>query len=280
MTDPELFGRKATVIVDTLQLDGLRVVFGVTKSLKSEPNTCSVTVYNLSPDHRAQLEELKPKKGATRGIPVKIEAGYKAGTSLIWLGDLRTVDSVRDGADWITQLSSGDGEKGIQNGRIAVSYGPKTDSTIALRAIVRSLGVDEGNIGKVVAELKLRGKGELFASGKVLAGPAARMMDDFCRSADLEWSVQDGAVQLLDRGKALAAKAILLTPDSGMVGSPTVNQDGVLSARMLMAPDVRPGRLLVVKSARITGNYRIETAKWSGDTEGGDWFIDLEAKRY
>jgi hypothetical protein len=280
---PELFKRAATVVIDKIQLAGHRVTFRVEKSLKPEPNTCELAVWNLNEDQRAALEELKPKaQKATRGIPCQIDAGYGDETSLIWLGDLRTVDSIREGPDWVTRLTSGDGEKAWKNARVNVSYGPRTPVETVLRALVRALGVGEGNVSKVAAQLKLTGVGKLLTHGTVISGPAARELDAWARSADLEWSIQDGAIQFLDRGKAAAGTALRISAASGMIGSPTVDNEGVLSCQVLIIPDVRPGSLIVMDARRVKGNYRIERAIWDGDTFGGQspWYIHIEAKRY
>lgn len=276
-----LFDRRVTVTVDTLQFSGLDVAFKVEKDLKAKPNTCELSIWNLTPDHQAQLEQLAPKdkKQATKGIPCQIDAGYKDAASLIWLGDLRTADTVREGPDWITHLSSGDGEKAWQNAKLHVSYGPKTSLETALRAMARALGVGEGNLSKVVKQLKQAGSA-IFPAGTVISGPVSRELTAFARSADLEVSIQDGALQFLDRGKALAGTALLLNSETGLIGSPTVDNEGILTARMLMIPDVRPGGLVTIDAARVKGTYRIEKAVWSGDTASTDWYIEINAKRY
>jgi hypothetical protein len=290
-TGTALFDRAWAITVDTIKLAEHDVVFKVEKTIKAEPNTCSLSIWNLNEAQRSALEELRPPaekahladKGharAVKGIGVRIEAGYGNSPSLIWLGDLRTVNSVKDGPDWVTALESGDGEKAWQNARVNVSYGPKTPVDTALRAMVRALGVGEGNLAQVVHKLQVAGVGKVFPRGTVISGPVSQELSDFCRSADLEWSIQDGAIQFVDRGKALAGRAVRLSPDTGMLGSPTVDPDGILTVQMLMIPDVRPGTLLVVNAARVKGNYRVEKATWAGDSAGGDWTITCEAKRF
>jgi len=274
-------GAALGLIQTAISVEKHRVHFVVEKSLKPEPNSCSLEIYNLAPDQRAQIESLKPKTGSTRGIPVQIEAGYQdTGTSQIFLGDLRTVSSRRDGADWITTIESGDGEKAHANARIAVSFGPSTTADTALRAIVKALGVDQGNVPLVLAKLRLGGVGQLFPKRAVLTESAAVHMTNFCKSAGLEWSIQDGAVQIVDRNKALSLFAVLLSSSSGLIESPSIDPDGVLSCKMLIQPDVKPGSLLVLDSKTIHGNYRIESARWDGDTHDTPWYIEVEAKRY
>lgn len=276
----ELFERRCTVVVDTLELQGFDVSFEVVKTLKPEPNTCDVSVYNLTASHRAQLQELSEVKGRpTQGIPCRIEAGYASGTSLIWLGDLREVETRYESPDWVTRVSSGDGEKGWKNARDHVSFGPRTPLDTALRAMARALGVGEGNLSKFVAKLKQAGVAS-FPHGTVLSGATSRELRDFARSAGLEVSIQDGALQFLDRGAVLEGDALYLSPQTGLIGSPSVDNKGVLTCECLMVPDVRPGRLLVMESAGVKGGYRITRATCRGQTDGEAWGWELEATRY
>ncbi len=221
---------------------------------------------------------MRPRKQATKGIPCKIEAGYNGDNSLLWLGDLRTAHSTRTGTEWTTTLESGDGEKAWQNARVHVSYGPMTPVDTALRAIVKTLKLGEGNIQKVASGVRIAGK--MFTQGNVFSGPTSRILTDFCRSADLEWSIQDGAIQILDRGKALDAAAIKVDEDHGMLDSPSVDIDGVVKVKMLMVPDIRPGRIIVIDSKQVRGGHKIEKISWKGDSAGNEWGIEIEAIRY
>jgi len=276
-----LFGREARVTVGTTEFTSLDFAFEIEKTLKPKPNTCELTIWNLREDHIAELELLAPKTGkaAVTGIPCKIEAGYKDAVSQLWLGDLRTVETAIEGPDWVTKLSSGDGEKAWQNARLHVAYGPKTAIETALRAAARALGVGEGNLAKVVSKLKIAGSA-VFPAGTVVSGSASRELVEIARSADLEVSIQDGALQFLDRGKALAGQAIRLAPETGMIGSPTVDNKGILTVKSLIIPDLKPGAVVVVEGRRIKGNFRATKCVWSGDTAGEDWTITTEAERY
>lgn len=294
----DLFIRKWAVTVGTTRITDLDVSFKVEKTLKPEPNTCSLSVWNLNEDQRSEIEELNDpgkavsglakkkvkvaSEAATKGIPVQIEAGYENDDDLqlIWTGDLRTGHSNRDGPDWVTVLESGDGEKAWQNARIHVSYGPKTPVLTVLTAMARELNLGTGNLAQVAATLEVQGIGRILTRGVVISGPVQRQLVDWCRSADLGVSVQDGVLQFINVGKALAATAIRLSANTGLIGSPTVDIDGNLKAKMLMLPNVRPGRLVVVDAERVKGNYRIEKATWNGDSAGNDWYIDIEANRY
>ena len=56
----ELFGRRCSVQVDTLLLDGFDVAFEIKKSLAPKtPNAAELRVWNLNADHRKRLQELE-----------------------------------------------------------------------------------------------------------------------------------------------------------------------------------------------------------------------------
>jgi hypothetical protein len=275
---PKLFGRAARIVVGAgignvragIRVDSHRCIFDVEKTLKDEPNQGSLQIYNLSSEQRSQIEELRPQKGEKTGVPVLIEAGYVTSEpSQIFLGDMRTCFSVKEGPDWITTLEAGDGEKAQATARINVSFGPKVKSDIVLRAIVKALGVKPGNINQAIQMLNRKGFTS-FGKGVVLSGSATMHMHNFCKSADLEWSIQDGAIQILDRGKTLGERAVRLSSTTGLIESPSVDHKGILSAKFLLQPDIRPGTLLVLDSLAVKGNYRISKCNYKGDTMGAD----------
>ncbi len=272
------------------------IKFKVIKSIKSEPNKCTLEIFNLNPDQRNAIAEMTPKakkgvhvrdkkklrilarKSAKKGIGVQIEVGYGGNNSLIWLGDMRTAESEYVAPNWVTKLTSGDGEKAWQNARVNVSYGPKTPTSTALRAMVKALGLGAGNVDEIIANHGLTAK--IFPQGTVISGPVSQLLTDYCRSADLEWSIQDGAIQFTGRGVALKNRAILISSKTGMLGSPKIDIDGILTVKTVMLPDIRPGRLIVVEADQNEGNYRVEQIIYEGESDGTNWGLTLKAVEY
>lgn len=275
----ELFGRRVAVTVGTVRFEDLDVAFTIHKSIRPEPNTCELTIWNLNEEHQAQLEAIAPKgsAAATQGIPCEIEAGYDGGTSLLWRGDLRTIETTDDGPNVVTYLTSGDGEKAWKHARLHVSYGPQTPIETSLRAIARALGVGEGNLSKVASQLRVAGAA-MWPAGKVLTGAASRQLVSIARSSDLEVSIQDGALQFISRGQALAGRALHLSSGTGLLGSPTVDNEGIATFRVLMIPDLRCGASVVLDAKRVKGGYRIVEINWSGDTSPGDWEAECKGE--
>lgn len=280
MASDILFDRRCSVTVDNISFEALDVQFEVVKTLKALPNTCELTIYNLNEDHRQQLQQLKPRTNpATTGIPCKIDAGYKDAVSQIWLGDLRTIETTREGPDFITHLTSGDGEQGWQNARMHVSFGPQTAIDTVFRGMAKALGVSEGNLAKVVSRLKIAGS-SILNSGIVISGSVSTHITDLARSAGLEVSIQDSALQFVDINKATAGTSVLLSPDTGLVDSPTVDHKGVLSAKSLMIAGIHCGSLVTVDSQFVKGTYRVEKCTWTAERAGNDWCVQIEGHRY
>lgn len=290
----QLFGRSVDVVVGNKRLTGLDCAFEIVKTLRGEPNKCSLKLWNLAEDTRASFEQLAPRRRwQTTGIPVRIEAGYGEDRSLLWNGELRNVYTEVEGPDWVTSMDSGDGWLAWQNSRVNLSYGPMTPVETVFRALVQQLGVGVGNTD--LKMFSLTGMGKFFPHGKVISGSVAQELTDFCRSAGLECSIQDGVLQVLDLGQALRGKALLVSSDTGMVGSPSVDVDGIATVKTLLIPGVRVGQLISLSTAntslvtdlnaptgvsRISGTYRVEKATWSGDTSSDDWTITMQARRY
>lgn len=253
-------------------LSNLDCVFVAKKTLKSEPNTCKLQLFNLAPETRKVLET--PKK-----LVLRLEAGYPDTIAQIFLGEIRSAFSKKQGADIVTEIDTGDSEKEVQKSHLSLTLGAKVPTSVALSAIVRSFGIGMGNTATVAAQLDAKGSA-FFRRGTVISGPSEQLMTDICRSADLEWSVQDGVIQILARGSALNDKAVYLSSDTGLVGSPTVDNKGLVSAVALIQPDLRPGRKVQFDTLSFRGGYRIQEVTYCGDTAGQEWYAKLTCKKY
>jgi baseplate hub protein gp41 len=266
----ELFRRRYVLTVDTLRITDLDVSFRVKRTLKREPNTCDVALYNLRADHRRQLAE-KP------AVRVVLEAGYEgSGLSAIFRGDLRSAHTQREGPDLVTRVSSGDGERRARGTRVSRTFGPGTPLRAVLMQAAEDLGLGLGNLAQAAAAARLEGGGNTYAQGTTLHGPAYRELCRLLESCGLECSVQNGALQVLERGRALGASAVVLSPETGLVESPSEASDGVVTAKALMVPDLVPGRVVEFRAREVEGFYRVSTGNYQGDTTGGEWGVTVE----
>lgn len=265
------WGRRWRVTIGTLSSTDIDITFKAKRTLQPKPGTCEVSLYNLSETHRHEAQE------ARRAL-VRIEAGYEDGTWLVFQGDSRKVEIARDGADWITKVTAGDGEHALRTARGSRGFGPDTKLEDVVRYAADAMGVGLGNVSEAIRGAQLDRLRDVFPEGTVLRGQVARELTALLRTAGLEWSVQDGVLQVLPRRGALARSVVRLAPESGLVGSPEIGKGGVVSARALLSPDLVPGARVQIVSAVVSGVYRIEEAEYSGDTRGQDWYANLQLR--
>lgn len=275
-----LFRRSARITIDTIEIfvdpdeigAHLDVAFSVERSLKPEPNTAELQVWNLNADNRSALEELEK-------VAVQIDAGYGDTQALLYLGNMRTVFTIRDGPDLITNIQSGDGEKEYQQSRINVSIAKGTSNVDVFAQVAKALGVSTGNLDNPTIKTQILFSPPMFPQGTVLSGQVSSIVTQLASSVGLEWSIQGEALQFLIARQPILGKAVSLTPNTGLIGSPSVDNEGVLTAQALLIPDLLPGRIVELESERLSGSFRVETAKYVGNTAADDWFVDFEAKK-
>jgi len=266
-----LFGRAWRVQVGTLALGQLDVEFKVKRTLRARAGTCELIVYNLSEAHRAEL------RGLRRAL-VQIEAGYTDALAMLFRGDSRKVTVVREGTDWTCTVTGGDGEHALQTARVSRSFSAGARVEEVVGACADALGIGRGNLPEALQGAELGRVGATFAEGTVVHGSAAAELARVLASAGFEWSIQDGVLQLLPVGRALQRTAVVLSPDTGLVGSPEVGKSRTVKAVGLIQPDLMPGRLVDLRSAVVTGLYRVEEVEFTGNTRGEEWYANLTLK--
>lgn len=269
----EQYLRSWRLRVGSLDVSALDIEFDVKKTLKPEPNTASIKIYNLSAASRSAL--------SGRGsLNVALEAGYQGRNSQIYFGQMRDGVSVKEQPEIVTTIETGDSEKKHRGARISVPVGPSVPIAQAMKLIAKSLGVKDGNLHEVSARLQANGKA-LYPVPTTYVGSAHQAITDFCRSAGLEWSVQDGALQFVDVGGALGLRPYILDDRSGVVGSPTVDSSGVVSATTTMLPEIRPGQRVIFQTKFVKGIFRLTEVQYTGNTGGGGtpWYTNLTAEK-
>lgn len=288
MTKFLLFDRDWRVTVGGINsLQGVQIPkpidinFSVKKTLRPEPNQATLKIFNLSPDTRKRIESSFSSTGVPNAkVPVLLEAGYSGALAQVFLGELRAGMSTTEGPDIVTELTNGDGEKEMSTVRVNVAIGAGSPIEVVLREIVKTLGVGAGNVDQAVALFKAKGLLTFSAKAQYLKGNAADHLTDLTKGAGLEWSVQNGALQVLPLGLPLAGAAVRLSEDSGLIGSPSVDSKGVLNFTSLLIPGLQPGTPVVVDAEHVKGNYRVEVCEYVGDSMGEEWYVKGQGRRF
>jgi hypothetical protein len=274
-----LFDRRWRLVIgvgsEGLDVSDLDITFDVKKTLKPIPNVATIHVMNLTASHRKALE-------TATTLGVELHAGYKDGMSLLYLGEMAAAVTHREGPDFVTVISSGD-KHGVFAGRtLRVPVGEQTNAAAAIRQLVKSLtdaGVGEGNI--TALNDPSVGSKMLYPAGGVLSGNTSALLSSLCKSAGLEWSIQDGKLQILKLKQALASEAFELGPDTGLVGKVEKSNKGYVKATTLLIPGLQCGSIVKFDTeTALVGGYRIEKIRYHGATRTQPWYASIEARQY
>lgn len=278
----ELFGRDFRVTLGTRLIRArpddlekarptLRVTFQIVRSISADPNTAEVAIYNLSEASRSAIQE--------KDIPTIIEAGYVNNLAQLFSGNLTFARHERDGIDWISNFEAGDGSLAFQSSRINESFAPGTKIEAVIERVAECSGLGLGNLIEELDKGNFRGALTEFKKGYSSSGKCINELKALTSSAGLNLSVQDGQVQVLREGGTNGDDAVVLSSSTGLIGSPEVGEDGIVTAKSLLQGKLSPGRPVRIESKLIDdGFFRIEKVTHTGDTAGEDWYSEIEAR--
>ena len=270
-----------------LEISELRIQFDIEKTAKKNPNKSSIKIYNLVKSTREELE-----KPDTRCL---LYAGYKDGDGalLLFSGSVTFAWSKFELPDIVTELELGDGAAEIRDTTISVGYGKNVKSTQILNDVAKKMGV--------ALTLPSDAPERAWENGLSYYGSARTLLDKVTKGTGLEWSIQNGNLQVIKAGMVTTRQGIVLSSDSGLIGSPererkakegtaevkdskkkkqTVktaakHYDG-WSVKTLLLPQLNPGDRVKLESRDVNGVFRIQEIKHSGDSHGGDWQSEMK----
>lgn len=268
--------------------EGLALEFEVIKDLTQETNKCKFTVYNLTEESRTKIEK--------EDLKLDFYAGYEAneGTKRIFTGTVIRAITTDEGDHVKTVIEASDGQLAVRDGVFALSYAPGTSGLIVVKAIASNMGLP-----------LLLGEGVTFTAydnGYSFVGKGADALTEVCGGNGLDWSIQNGNLQIILNGGTVADRGLVFSASSGLIGSPArivksaakENTDTPKKKRRtqqkkekpdkkagwkietLLAPTVSPGDKIKVESRMIKSWFRVETIKHTGSSYDGEYRSQME----
>lgn len=252
----------------------LRVAFDVSKTISGSPNKFQIRIWNLNADHRNSIgKELDE---------VQLEAGYVppsggGNLSIIAKGFIRDVQHDRSGPDIITTISCGDGDKAHRKATISKTYPsgtPVTEVIEGLHEQMKKHGVDKG-------EWKFPDDIRTMKRPFSMCGGCVRELNNLGRGNGFYWSIQNGVMEVIPTDGHLEGQ-VLISPQTGMVGTPTITDNGV-KVKCLLNPAIRPNRTVKVQSSVLEMNsqddtYRVSELEFTGDNMSGDFIASVHGE--
>lgn len=261
-----LFGRTASVTIGSRgqgrKVTDLRIVFKVEKTIKRGPNKGVITLYNVN-DTTAELSQ-------EDDAVVVLEAGYGGNNRVLYVGDIKRVVDDKKRPDRLLRMECVTEGNRAYAKRITKSFERGTATQVVVNELVQALGIPAGEVVD-----QLQGQ---FAAGFVASGVVADVLEDVTKRLGLEWFINDFDVVVIQPDQALDQTAIIVNPDTGLVGSIKRTKDG-FDYRTLLIPELVPG-MPVFASNVVEGSGFATKAKrvlYTGDTRGSAWYCDVQA---
>ena len=248
----------------------LRVKFSVQKHLGKEPNSASVTIFNLAERTRAEF--------MAKPLSVRLSAGYEGSLKELFKGDLVWGTSSKPDVTWLTEMQLGDGQRAYKHARSSRSFKAGTTAKTVLKDLAGTMGLKMPASVDDAKELLKQ-----FTTGVSIDGPSQKEISRMMSVTGHDWSTQNGKLQILKKGKANKIEPWRVAQDTGMVGRPVLGAPTkpkaapVLAVRMLMAGYITPGDPIILDTKQINGLYKVQRINSTGDTEGAEWYSDIEA---
>lgn len=281
--NPPLYDRRARVSINDLLFEGdhqesgrivqgFRITFQILQALFSVEDTAECEVYNLSETSRGQA--------AKPGASFTIEAGYEGSIGTIFRGQCRKVVSERQPTGFVTKMNALDGFQARRVTNLALAPGTRVAEAIA--AIAKAMGVDARRALQEIATGKFDRSFEVYSNGLSLTGTARDEMDKMSRTHGFDWSIVNGQLVIQLPREGSAETAILLSPETGLIGGPARTLDVkrgrrvIVKAKALLQPGLRPGRRVELRSHDISGSYKVYNVTHKGDTDGSDWYSECD----
>lgn len=250
----------------------LHIQFSVEKADVSSPNTAKISLWNLSPAHKAALEE--------KDCIVTLNAGYEGSVPMVLTGTVTNVVTEDDGADQKTTIDVLDGRKELRDSYVTFEYLQTTDSKLILQDAAGQMGLpitfSQGASFKPLESYSY-------------VGLAKNVMDKVCASNGLTWTIQNGVIQVTKANEPISTIAHLISSKTGLIGSPkklTQSEKNSGNAeensaknkaqagweiRYLLNAAIGVNDLVQLESKTANGIFRVESVKLEGDNMAGDW---------
>jgi len=245
----------------------LRIVWSYQADRELRPNSVSVNIYNLSAESRAILDAFDAE-GAE--LLMVLQAGTEAGGLRdIAVADIVDVEHTRKGADWITTIEAGEGERTYTDAHVSVSLLPGATVEQILDSVTEvyaagGITLDRSRLNQLPQVQRLRG----FS----YEGRASDAIPALAEELGIKATTQLGKLVLSSNDPAPAVRSVLLSADTGLIGTPkrtSTKRDGLRwEIEVLFRLAIQVGDVVAVKSVAWTGTGIVDEIEAAGDTHG------------
>lgn len=266
---------------DGLEITDLQVSFDVSKSSdnSNHSNSASIEIYNLSDNSLKVLQTDYPA--------AVFEVGYGSianGLKVLFAGQVTNVSTRKSGTDRVTQILLGSGYTELNHSTLSkVVPAGRTVKDVCDELLKSFPNVSRGvfngtNLNNVVSK------------GYPISGTLKESLDKLSDTYSLEWRLDGDVLYINDKDRAENenfAEAYIISPSSGLIEIPyyvsgdikkstndKTKKQGV-QFTMLINPSVYAGMIIKLEDTEITGWFKVDSVRYSGQWRNGSWIQDV-----
>ncbi|ATW58383.1 hypothetical protein CNR37_00176 [Pseudomonas phage ventosus] len=258
---------------------GLQIRFDISKTAdtkRTRGNSATIEIYNLSREHIALLQG--------DYLQCTFSVGYAdEGARVVADGNVVEVKTVKYGTDFVTQVRMGEGYSDLNHEKLKGIVSPGG----TVQEVIEEIRKQMPNVARGAYTGTNLNNPIVF--GWVLNGTPAEMLRKLCEAHNIEYSVSGGVLNVSDEN-GLYTKDTVLAPviseQTGLIDAPfhTTEQGRKMKKdkkrrkgvqfKALLNTECIPGRIVKLESDFISGYYRINSTRFSGDFRGNDWYVE------
>ena len=254
----------------------LHISFSVERTDSQTLNTTKISIWNLSEAHINTLMR--------DNCTIEICAGYGNARPCIFRGTVTNVQTALDGSDRATDIEAVDGFGQLTDTYVSLSYKGKVNVEELIEALASQMGTP------VLYSPSARqiARNRNLSSGYSYVGAVKTALTGVCGIVGLNWSIQNGTLQVQKTGEAVSQAVQVISPETGLIGVPkriynsavtsgqetgSTLQDSLFGYEIeyFMNGNIGVNDLIALESKVASGIFRVYKLQIDGDNLSGDW---------
>lgn len=263
--------------------EGDRLIIEAGYSTTVQENANVDSSGNVLTDEQASAAKTSGQTVTSQTVDVELQYGKIFDGQIIW-----SSRSKESNVDYVLTLTAIDGDSPLHLNFIKKTVNKGLNQRQALQTVCDSAEKKiPTNMGTITDGLSL----QALPRGKVFFGDPTDYIADICRGNAADYYVEDGNLHVTRLQDISNDEALVVTPDTGLIGMPQQTQFGV-AFKLLLNPAIHLGTLVKLKNSEVNEAqvspgqqqaplddewiYRVTALTHSGDTRGTTWYTSCQ----
>lgn len=224
----------------------LTLQFNIVRNTLASMNTANLTVLNLTEKTRRKIFHDRYDTKTYRRVVLK--AGYGDNAPIVFRGQIRMANSVRQRTDWMTNIECFDGGDAVLNGFSSRTFPANTEK----KDIIKTMMADMPHlVGFQIGDLT-----DKTSRGMPVAGNTWEQINGMLSEDEHAFIDQERAI-VKKHNECLKGEIAVIKADTGLLETPR-RQDARLDVKVLFEPSVAIGQIIELQSAETVYNGQYE----------------------